>query len=100
RPAARASGEPGVSPSGSSRAGSTAGDKPRRKRRFPYRKVDDLEAEIQQTEARVQQLQEELGNPDLYRDGPRVKETKENFERQQARLAELYEHWEEAVELN
>jgi ATP-binding cassette subfamily F protein 3 len=72
----------------------------RRKRRFPYRKVDDLEAEIARVETHLAQLQEELGNPDLYREGQRVKEVRETFDGLQAELARLYEHWEEAVELN
>jgi len=72
----------------------------RRKRKFPYRKVDDLEAEIARVETDLARLQEELGNPDLYRDGPRVKEVRQTFDGLQADLARLYEHWEEAVELN
>jgi ATP-binding cassette subfamily F protein 3 len=100
-PATKARIDSGASAPGAARgAGSTSADKPRQKRRFPYRKVDELEAEIAATESRVQQLQAELNNPDLYRDGPRVKQTKQSFEEVQARLAELYEHWEEAVELN
>jgi ATP-binding cassette, subfamily F, member 3 len=75
-------------------------EKPRRKRRFPYRKIDDLEAEIATTEGRVRQLQADLENPELYRDGQRIKETKQEFAAIEAKLAELYEHWEEAVELN
>jgi len=72
----------------------------RRKRKFPYRKVEVLETEIAKVETHLAQLQEELGSPDLYRAGPRVKEVRETFERLQAELARLYEHWEEAVELN
>ena len=72
----------------------------RRKRKFPYRKVEDLESEIARVETHLAQLREELGNPDLYREGQRVKEVRETFEGLQADLARLYEHWEEAVELN
>jgi ATP-binding cassette subfamily F protein 3 len=72
----------------------------RRKRRFPYRKVEDLEAEISQVETDLAQIQGELGNPDLYREGQRVKEVRERFDGLQVKLASLYEHWEEAVELN
>jgi ATP-binding cassette subfamily F protein 3 len=98
---ARTSREPGASASESSRnSTSRGGEKTRRKRRFPYRKVDDLEADIAQAESQVRKLQSELSNPEIYRDGPRVKQTKQEFEEQQNRLAALYEHWEEAVELN
>jgi ATP-binding cassette subfamily F protein 3 len=72
----------------------------RRKRKFPYRKVDELEAEIATMEAQVADLQSQLGNPDLYREGGRVKDVRESFESAQAKLARLYEHWEEASELN
>ena len=37
---------------------------------------------------------------DLYRDANRVKEVMQSFEDAKARLQQLYEHWEEAVELN
>jgi ATP-binding cassette, subfamily F, member 3 len=72
----------------------------KRKRRFPYRKVEDLEAEIARGEMQVRELEELLASPDLYRDGERVKETMKSFEETKARLQQLYEHWEEAVELN
>jgi ATP-binding cassette subfamily F protein 3 len=72
----------------------------KRKRKFPYRKVEDLEAEIAHEEETVRELEELMASPDLYRDGDKVKQTTKAFEEAKARLAELYEHWEEAVELN
>ncbi len=72
----------------------------KRKRKFPYRKVSDLESEIAEYEELVERLQTDLSDPDIYRDGERVKETMEAFEDAQQHLEELYEHWEEAVELN
>jgi ATP-binding cassette subfamily F protein 3 len=74
--------------------------KPRRKRRFPYRKVEDLETEIAGEETRLQELEKLLASSELYRDGGRVKETMQAFEETKASLKHLYEHWEEAVELN
>jgi ATP-binding cassette subfamily F protein 3 len=73
---------------------------PKRKRKFPYRKVSDLETEIAEYEELVERLQTDLSDPEIYRDGDRVKETMEAFEDAQQHLEELYEHWEEAVELN
>jgi hypothetical protein len=35
-----------------------------------------------------------------YRDGERVKQTTKAFEETKVNLQQLYEHWEEAVELN
>jgi ATP-binding cassette subfamily F protein 3 len=72
----------------------------RRKRRFPFRKVEDLEAEIGTTEVRLRDLEQRLASPELYRDGERVKETMRAFEETKVRLQQLYEHWEEAVELS
>jgi ATP-binding cassette subfamily F protein 3 len=72
----------------------------RRKRRFPYRKVEDLEADIAAEETKLRELERLLALPDLYRDGERVKETTKAFEETKAQLHQLYEHWEEAVELN
>jgi len=72
----------------------------KRKRRFPYRKVDDLEAEIAVQETLVKDLEARLASPDLYREGAKVQETAQAFEDAKTVLRELYEHWEEAVELN
>jgi ATP-binding cassette subfamily F protein 3 len=72
----------------------------KRKRRFPYRKVADLEADIAAAETRLRELEQLLASPELYRDGERVKQTTRAFEATKAHLQQLYEHWEEAVELN
>lgn len=72
----------------------------KRKRRFPYRKVEDLEAEIAANETELREIEALLASPDLYRDGERVKETTRSFEEIKSKLQQLYEHWEEAVELN
>jgi ATP-binding cassette subfamily F protein 3 len=77
-----------------------AGKPAKRKRKFPYRKVDDLEAEIAYEEAHLKELEAALASPDLYRLGGKVQETMQAFEDAKANLKDLYEHWEEAVELN
>ena len=74
--------------------------KVKRKRRFPYRKVEELEADIAAAEMRLREVEALLASPELYRDGERVKETTRAFEETKAQLQQLYEHWEEAVELN
>jgi ATP-binding cassette, subfamily F, member 3 len=74
--------------------------KVKRKRQFPYRKVADLEAEIAAEETRLREVEQLLASPDLYRDGQRVKKATKDFEECKAHLQRLYEHWEEAVELN
>jgi ATP-binding cassette subfamily F protein 3 len=72
----------------------------RRKRKFPYRKVPELEAEILQRETRIEELHEQLATPEVLRDGDRVKSIKAEIDDQKAALVQLYEHWEEALELN
>jgi ATP-binding cassette subfamily F protein 3 len=72
----------------------------KRKRQFPYRKTADIEADIAAVETERAELEKLLASPDLYRDGERVKQTTKAFEDVKVKLARLYEHWEEAVELN
>ncbi len=72
----------------------------RRKRKFPYRKAADIEAEIADREGRIEELHAALTNPQVLRDGQQVKQIKAELEDQQAALPPLYEHWEEAAELN
>jgi ATP-binding cassette subfamily F protein 3 len=72
----------------------------RPKRRFPFRKVEDLECDIFQLEATIEQLQERLVDPVVLRDGRQVRQLQAEIERHQADLHQLYQHWEEATELN
>jgi ATP-binding cassette subfamily F protein 3 len=73
---------------------------PKRRRKFPFRKVEDLEADIAAAECQLRQLEEALASPDLYRDGDKVKQTTKAFQETKQRIAQLYEHWDEAVELD
>ena len=80
----------------------TAGDaKPaKRKRKFPYRKVPDLEADIAATEKKVADLEAALqiaGH--LPRRDPRPRHDGRPGDGE-GRAGRLYQHWEEAVELN
>ncbi|MEN6458516.1 MAG: ABC-F family ATP-binding cassette domain-containing protein [Thermoguttaceae bacterium] len=74
--------------------------KPARKRRFPYRKVEDLENEIAERESALHELQCRLADPQVLRDGQQARQVKTEIEEQQATIKTLYEHWEEAAELN
>jgi ATP-binding cassette subfamily F protein 3 len=83
------------------RPASSAPSKPaKRKRKFPYRKVEDLEKDVMEQEELVAELEGRLASPDIYKDHSLVKETMQDFEDAKDRLKTLYEHWEEAVELN
>ena len=74
--------------------------KVKRKRKFPYRKVAELEADIARTDTLLVRREEELTQADVYRDANRLKETMDAIARLKADSARLYEHWEEAAELN
>jgi len=72
----------------------------RSRRRFAYRKVTDIEADIAKNESRVDEIHQLLGSPDVLRDGPKVKAFSSELEQCKQTIASLYEHWEEALELN
>jgi ATP-binding cassette subfamily F protein 3 len=74
--------------------------KERRKRKYPYRKVADIEREIAQRESRIRELHELFASEEVLRDGARIKELKAELDEHQVALPPLYEHWEEATELN
>ena len=71
-----------------------------KKRHFPYRKLSDIEADIFQRKSRIEQLNEELADGGTFRDGGRIRAIKQEMTEQQSALKKLYEHWEEAGELN
>jgi ATP-binding cassette subfamily F protein 3 len=72
----------------------------KRKRKFPYRKVPDLERDILAQETRLDELNAALADPETHRDGNRARQVKSDIAAVQETLRTLYEHWEEAVELN
>jgi ATP-binding cassette subfamily F protein 3 len=91
---------PGAAPAEPKKSSPSEAKSGRRKRKFAYRKSADIEAEIAEREARIEQLHADLADPQVLRDGNRVKEVKAELDAQQAALPALYEHWEEAAEMN
>ncbi|NBO92600.1 MAG: ABC transporter ATP-binding protein, partial [Planctomycetia bacterium] len=75
-------------------------NKGKKKRKFPFAKPEDLEAQIGVAEAELKALEQAMASPELYRDGEKVKATTAKFEETKAKIADLYERWEEAVEFN
>jgi ATP-binding cassette, subfamily F, member 3 len=69
----------------------------RGKRKFPYRKPEDLESDIAACEAAIAKLDAALVSPEVYKDGRRVKDTQDALAARHADLARLLEHWEEAM---
>lgn len=74
--------------------------KVKRKRKFPYRKAADIEREIAALEQRISLLESALVEPETYRNPDKLKQTMADLEQAKAVLPTLYEHWEEAMELN
>ena len=82
-------------------SGDRKGNKPaRRKRRFPYRKIEDLEQEIAECESAIESWHARLADPSFHKDGENVREATAALEELNTRLERLYEHWEEACELD
>jgi ATP-binding cassette subfamily F protein 3 len=78
----------------------SANTKAKRKRKYPYRKAELVEADIAKLESHLKALEEALTTPDIYRDADKVRTTMNEIEASKAKLPQLYEHWEEAMELN
>jgi ATP-binding cassette subfamily F protein 3 len=74
--------------------------KAKRKRKYPFKKAAEVEADIAACEATIADLEAALVSPDVYRDSAKVKATMAELDAAKARLPGLYEHWEEAAELN
>ena len=75
-------------------------NKQKRKRKFPYRKLTDLEHEIADQESMVETLESMMLLPETLRDGNRIREITQELDELRAKLQQLYAHWEEASELN
>ena len=59
----------------------------KKKRKFPYRKVEDLEKDIAAGEAKVAELEASLASAETYRDANKFQETLQAFEKIKAELA-------------
>ena len=64
------------------------------------RKPAEIEAEIAEREARIEELHQLFASEAVLRDGARVKDLKAELADHEAALPPLYEHWEEASEMN
>ncbi len=58
-------------------------------------RLKELEAEIARIEARVRELNDEMANPDLYRDSDRAREVARERKALEEQAASLYGKWEE-----
>lgn len=92
--------QPQVVKSAAVKAAPARSETVRRKRQFPYRKVEEIEADIEEAEEERDELARLLELPETYRDGRKAKEVQEGLEAVKATLDRLYLHWEEASEMN
>ena len=74
--------------------------KPRRKRKFRYRVVADIEQDITQVEELITHLEIEMADPETHKNHERMSEIQQEYDAAQTELATLMEHWAEAAELN
>jgi ATP-binding cassette subfamily F protein 3 len=70
------------------------------KRQFAYRKASELEADIADAEARKDELEELMADPDIHRDAQRMKLLVTDYEIVKDELEMLISHWEESIERN
>jgi ATP-binding cassette subfamily F protein 3 len=72
----------------------------RRRRLFPYRKAEDIEREIAETETSIRRLEAELADPQVHKLAERIRDLERRYAEARAQLEQLYRHWDEATELN
>jgi len=78
----------------------TDGASERRKRKFPYRQAPDIEREIGEVEAEAARLEDLLGQPATWKETLKAIAAQDRHKDLKIKLAALYEHWEEAMEMN
>ena len=74
--------------------------KPKRKRKFPYKPTEALEAEIETLESQIADFERLLVDPDVHKDAAKMRDLQSDYAYAQDELARVMEHWEEAAELN
>jgi ATP-binding cassette subfamily F protein 3 len=57
-------------------------------------RLKELESEIAKVEARIQDLTDQMANPDLYKDGDRAREVARERKALEEQVATLYGKWE------
>jgi ATP-binding cassette subfamily F protein 3 len=64
--------------------------------KYPYRKLESIESDIEECEAIIAQLHRDLSNPEVLRDGERTVDATRRLASENDRIERLYEHWQEA----
>jgi ATP-binding cassette subfamily F protein 3 len=72
----------------------------KKKRKYPYRKVPEIEREIAESEAEITRLEDLLAQPATWKETLKAIASQDRLKVLQENLVKLYDHWEEASELN
>jgi len=72
----------------------------KKQRKFPFRKVSEIESDIHDQETYIKSLESMLTMPETLRDGKKAKELHRELDQERKKLNTLYDHWTEASELN
>src|SRR5690606_10386910 len=64
---------------------------PKRKRKFAYRKLEDIESDIAHEESLIARLEVDLADPGVHRDADRLLRVQTDYDEARERLAELLE---------
>lgn len=72
----------------------------RREWRFPFRKVADIEEDLDRAEDRKEKLETELADSTVVRDPDRIRQVKQDYAAVLQEIDKLSAHWEEATERN
>jgi ATP-binding cassette subfamily F protein 3 len=76
----------------------TAVVKPKKKWKHPYRKIAEIEADIEVAERQIAVLETAMQDVELYKNADRFRDTMATLEATKEKLATLYEHWAEMGE--
>lgn len=71
-----------------------------RKRRYPFRKTADIEADIREHEIQLAELEASLQQAEVYTNGRALRDLNRKMESLRRELDQLLDHWEESLELN
>ena len=84
-------------PKPKSKASTPAPAPPVRRKKFPYRKPELIEADIGRVESTIEECEMALADPDVHKDGERMRSIQTDYAHAQNELEQLMEHWEEVA---
>ena len=79
------------------KSSSTPSAAPARRKKFPYRKPELIEADIVRVESAIEECEMALADPEVHKDGTRMRSLQTDYAHAQNELEQLMEHWEEVA---